>query len=63
LAYGLRGVGKTVLLNRIAQDAEERGIVGVRIEAPEQRSLPTLLGPPLRTALIRLGRKRIMPHG
>jgi hypothetical protein len=56
ILYGLRGVGKTVLLNRIAQDAEERGIVGVRIEAPEQRSLPALLAPPLRSALIKLSR-------
>jgi hypothetical protein len=45
-----------VLLNRIAQDAEARGIATVRIEAPEQRSLPALLAPPLRTALIKLSR-------
>jgi AAA ATPase-like protein len=56
ILYGLRGVGKTVLLNRIAQDAEARGIATVRIEAPEQRSLPALLAPPLRTALIKLSR-------
>src|SRR5215469_11126153 len=56
ILYGLRGVGKTVLLNRVAQDAETRGIAAVRIEAPEQRSLPALLAPPLRTALIKLNR-------
>ena len=33
--YGLRGVGKTVLLNRIRKDAEARGIVAVSMEAPE----------------------------
>ena len=54
--YGLRGVGKTVLLNRIRLDAEARGIASVRIEAPEERSLPALLAPALRTALIRLRR-------
>lgn len=54
--YGLRGVGKTVLLNRIRLDAEARGVASVRIEAPEERSLPALLAPALRTALIRLRR-------
>ena len=63
ILYGLRGVGKTVLLNRIAQDAEARGIASVRIEAPEQRSLPALLAPPLRTALIRLSRLEAAKSG
>ena len=54
--YGLRGVGKTVLLNRIRLDAEARGIASVRIEAPEERSLPALLAPALRAALFRLRR-------
>jgi hypothetical protein len=54
--YGLRGVGKTVLLNRIRLDAEMRGLASVRIEAPEERSLPALLAPALRGALIRLRR-------
>ncbi len=56
LLIGLRGVGKTVLLNRIAQDTEARGFVIVHIEAPEKRSLPALLIPSLRTALIKLDR-------
>ena len=54
--YGLRGVGKTVLLNRIRLDAEARGFASVRIEAPEDRSLPALLAPALRSALLRLRR-------
>ena len=54
--YGLRGVGKTVLLNRIRLDAEARGIASVRMEAPEERSLPALLVPALRSALLRLSR-------
>jgi hypothetical protein len=54
--YGLRGVGKTVLLHRIRLDAEARGFASVRIEAPEERSLPALLAPALRTALFRLRR-------
>lgn len=56
ILYGLRGVGKTVLLNRIRIDAEERGLVGTKIEAPEDRSLPALLAPALRTTLLRLDR-------
>jgi len=54
--HGLRGVGKTVLLNRISQEAEARGIVTANMEAPEERSLPALLAPSLRSALIRLDR-------
>ena len=58
--HGLRGVGKTVLLNRIETDAQARGLAGVKIEAPEERSLPALLIPALRVALLRLDRgKRI----
>lgn len=56
ILYGLRGVGKTVLLNRIRLDAEARGIATVRVEAPEERSLPALLLPALRAALLRLSR-------
>jgi len=56
LMVGLRGVGKTVLLGRMLEDAEERGIQTVRLEAPENRSLPGILAPQLRQALLRLSR-------
>ena len=56
LLVGLRGVGKTVLLNRIADEAETRGIVRVQLEAVENRSLPSMLAPPLRRALLTLDR-------
>lgn len=56
LLIGLRGVGKTVLLNRIAQEAEARDIVCPLVESPEDRSLPSVLAPMLRTALLRLDR-------
>jgi hypothetical protein len=52
--YGLRGVGKTVLLNKVRQDAMANGIHAVTIEAPENRSLPSSLAPALRATLIRL---------
>lgn len=56
LMVGLRGVGKTVLLDRMRDDAEASGIQTMRIEAPEDRSLPALLAPQLRQALLRLSR-------
>jgi hypothetical protein len=55
--YGLRGVGKTVLLNRIRNDADARGFVTIHIEAPENRSLPAILAPSLRSMLIKLSAK------
>jgi len=54
MLVGLRGVGKTVLLDRVRDDAEAAGIHTVRLEAPEGRSLPALLAPQLRQALLRL---------
>ncbi|MCL2649146.1 MAG: ATP-binding protein [Phycisphaerales bacterium] len=56
LMIGLRGVGKTVLLDRMRNDAEKTGIHTLRIEAPEKRSLPAMLAPELRQALLRLSR-------
>ena len=54
LMVGLRGVGKTVLLDRMRNDAEKSGIQTLRIEAPEKKSLPALIAPQLRQALLRL---------
>ena len=54
---GLRGAGKTVLLDQMRRDAEAAGIQTVRIEAPENRSLPALLAPSLRLALLHLSKK------
>ena len=56
ILYGLRGVGKTVLLNRIRLDAEARGFESVKIEAPEERSLPGLVAPAMRATLLKLNR-------
>jgi AAA ATPase domain len=53
---GLRGVGKTVPLDRMREDAEAAGIHTLRVEAPESRSLPAILAPQLRQALLRLSR-------
>jgi hypothetical protein len=56
LLVGLRGVGKTVLLDRLREDAEEAGLQTIRVEAPENRSLPAILAPQLRQALLKLSR-------
>lgn len=56
ILYGLRGVGKTVLLNKLRLDAEAKGIFVARIEAPEERSLPAILIPALRSVLLKINR-------
>ena len=56
MLVGLRGVGKTVLLDQMMRDAEAEGVVAIRIEAPEGRSLPAALLPQLRLGLLRLSR-------
>ena len=57
IMVGLRGVGKTVLLDRMREDAETNGIIALQIEAPENRSLPALIAPHLRAALRKLSRR------
>ncbi|MBK8582103.1 MAG: ATP-binding protein [Flavobacteriales bacterium] len=58
LLVGLRGVGKTVLLDRMRDNAEADGVHTLRMEAPENRSLPAVLAPQLRQALLRLSRNK-----
>ena len=56
IAVGLRGVGKTVVLNRVGQIAKEHGYRLCQIEAHEKKPLPLLLVPPLRRMLLELDR-------
>lgn len=56
LMVGLRGVGKTVLLNRLKNDAESEGLICVQFESPENRNLPAMIVPSLRAALLKLNR-------
>ncbi len=56
LLTGLRGVGKTVLLNRIDQICEDEGYHTILVESHEGKSLPSLLAPHLRSLLIKLDR-------
>src|ERR1019366_2780411 len=54
LMIGLRGAGKTVLLNRFAEIAEQEGFRVGLIEAPEHGHFPTLLASRLRRILLPL---------
>ena len=62
LLVGLRGVGKTVLINRIRENAEASGIHALRAEAREDRSLPSILAPELRSALLKLSNREAARH-
>lgn len=56
LFVGLRGVGKTVLLNKVRETAEGMGYRAIFIEAYENKPLAALLLPSLRQLLISLDR-------
>jgi hypothetical protein len=56
LLTGLRGVGKTVLLNDIERLAIQAGYRTISVEAHEDKSLAALLVPPLRRLLFDLDR-------
>lgn len=56
IVVGLRGVGKTVLLNEVYERASNLGFEAVQIEAHESKTLPQLLIPKLRQITIRLDR-------
>lgn len=56
LMVGLRGVGKTVLLTRMRDEAEAADTRAIQVEAPEGRSLPSILAPQIRNILLRLSR-------
>jgi AAA ATPase domain len=56
LLTGLRGVGKTVLLNEFERAAARDGYRTVALEAHEDKSLAALLVPPLRKLLYELDR-------
>jgi hypothetical protein len=62
MLLGLRGVGKTVLLNRLHEIAKIKGFQAIRIEAPENGKLPELLVPELRRVLHALDVKEAASH-
>lgn len=54
MLLGLRGVGKTVLLNKIEEMAEDAGHVTSSLEAPEGKTLSELLVPKINQVLRKL---------
>src|SRR6476469_7655910 len=56
LLTGLRGVGKTVLLNEIERMAKADGYRTILVEALEDKPLGPLIAPQLRTLLFDLDR-------
>ncbi len=56
MLLGLRGVGKTVLLNKISEMAEDIGYLTISLEAPEGQRLAEFLSPALKGTLIRLSK-------
>ena len=62
MLLGLRGVGKTVLLNRLHSIAEQKGFRTAKVEAPEGGMLPQLLAPELRQVLYSLDLQATAGH-
>jgi hypothetical protein len=63
MLLGLRGVGKTVLLNRLHDSAESKGFKTVKVEAPEGGMLAQLLTPQLRQVLYRMDLTKAAGNG
>ena len=51
MLLGLRGTGKTVLLNEIARIAQAQGLLASKVESPEGESLARLLYPEMRKVM------------
>lgn len=56
IAVGLRGVGKTVVLNKVQRLADDQGYESAYIEAYDEIRLPEVLAKALRPILLRLNR-------
>lgn len=56
IAVGLRGVGKTVVLNKVQNLADDLGYQSIYIEAYDDVALPDVLSKGLRPVLLRLDR-------
>ena len=57
LLLGLRGVGKTVLLDRVHHEAQASGLATVMLEATDRGALPSQLAGELHPVLLRLSRQ------
>ena len=56
MVVGLRGVGKTVLLNRVRANAEDQSYLAEFLETPENKSLAAVLAPALRSLILKMDR-------
>jgi len=63
LPTGLRGVGKTVLLNRFVSDAAHLGYIVAQMEASDSEGFPRLLAAEVRNALYTLSASAKMRDG
>ncbi|MFV0408309.1 MAG: ATP-binding protein [Paracoccus sp. (in: a-proteobacteria)] len=59
---GLRGTGKTVLLNEVMETAEREGYISAFLEAPENRALTEMLYPAMRQVLRKLSATESAKH-
>lgn len=59
---GLRGTGKTVLLNEVLEVAEREGFISAFIEAPESKPLTEMLYPAMRQVLRKLSAQEKARH-
>ncbi|MBZ0122392.1 MAG: ATP-binding protein [Roseovarius sp.] len=62
MLLGLRGVGKTVLLNTIYNKAEDEGFFTIKIEAPENGDFAQRCVPELNRILLRLSAQKKLRH-
>jgi hypothetical protein len=62
MLLGLRGTGKTVLLNEIGKIAQEEGLLVSKVEAPEKESLARLLYPEMRKVMRSLSSVEAAKH-
>jgi len=62
MLLGLRGVGKTVLLNEMYIQAEDEGFFTIKIEAPENGDFAQRCIPDLKRILLRLSRQQQLRH-
>lgn len=62
IAVGLRGVGKTVILNEIQKLAENEGFQAIYIEAYDEINFSEVLAKALRPILLKLSRKEGTHH-
>ncbi len=62
MLLGLRGTGKTVLLNEIGKIAQKEGLLVSKLEAPEGKSLAQLLFPEMRKVIRSLSNVEAAKH-